>query len=215
MILKTFRDKVLIPFTIPVAAILVILIGVLNFSVILLSLEERASRTLATVVAMLTATAVLIGAAYFSRGQDGSSRSLTALATIGLVLVLGGSVGAEALEEAREAQAQPSDLGPPDITVTAGPGLAFQEKLLRSRPGRIVVQYVNADTVPHTFLFDGIDGFKLKVNAKGEVAKGAVKLDPGNYLYYCDVPGHEAAGMIGFLMVTEPTGEAPGDGAGR
>jgi plastocyanin len=132
-----------------------------------------------------------------------------------LVLVLGGSVGAEALEEARETRPQPADLGPPDITVTAGPGLTFQEKLLRSRPGRIVVQLVNADSIPHTFLFDGIEGFKLRVNAKGEIAKGAVTLEPGNYLYYCDIPGHEAAGMQGFLTVGEPTGEAPDDGAGR
>jgi len=213
MSLKEFREKLLIPFAIPVAAILVILIAVLNFSVILLALEERASRTLATVVAMLAATAVLIGAAHFSRGQDGSSRSLTALATMGLMLVLGGSVGAEALEEARETRPPPADLGPPDITITAGPGLTFQEKLLKSHPGRIVVQYVDADTLPHTLLFDGIDGFELRVNSKGETAKGAVKLDPGNYLYYCSIPGHEEAGMDGFLTVSEP--KPPDDGARR
>lgn len=209
------RDRVLIPFAIPVAAVLVILIAVLNFSVILLALEERASETAATVVAMVAATAVLFGAAYFSRGQDRSPRSLTALAGAGLVLVLAGTVGAEAIEEGRETRPEAPDLGPPDITITAGPGLTFQEKLLRSRPGRIVVQYVDADTIPHTFLFDGIEGFKLKVNSKGDVAKGAVKLEPGNYLYFCDIPGHEAAGMQGFLTVLEPTGEAPADGAGR
>ena len=204
MSFKKLREKVLIPFAIPVAAILVILIAVLNFSVILLALEERASRTLATVVAMLAAAAVLIGAAHFARDQDGSSRSLTALATMGLILVLGGSVGAAALDEARETRPPPVDLGPPDITITAGPGLTFQEKLLKTHPGRIVVQYVDADTLPHTMLFDGIDGFELKVNSKGETAKGVVKLDPGNYLYYCSIPGHEEAGMDGFLTVSGP-----------
>ena len=214
MRLRELRDRLLIPFAIPVAAILVILIAVLNFSVILLALEERASRTLATVVALLAATAVLFGAAHFSREQDGSSRSVTALAIMGLVLVLGGSVGAEALEEARDTRPAPADLGPPDITVTAGPGLKFQEESLRSRPGRIVAQLTNADTLPHTFLVDGISGFKLKVNAQGDIAKGVLTLEPGNYLYYCDIPGHEEAGMHGILVVSELAGEAP-DGAGR
>lgn len=213
MVLREFRDRVLIPFAIPVAAVLVILIAVLNFSVILLALEERVSETAATVVAIAAATAVLFGAAYFSRGQDRSPRSLTALAGVGLVLVLAGTVGAEAIQEGRETRPKAPDLGPPDITITAGPGLTFQEKLLKSHPGRIVIQYVDADTIPHELLFDGIDGFKLRVNSKGETAKGAVKLDPGNYLYYCDIPGHEEAGMAGFLVVSEP--KAPDDGARR
>ena len=204
MTLQEFRDRVLIPFAIPLAAGFVILIAVLNFSVISLALKERASAAAATVVALLAATAVLIVAARFSSDEDRSRRSLTTLATAGLVLILAGTVGAQAIEENRRPEPLAADLGPPDITVTAGPGLTFQEKLLKSRPGRLVIQYVDADTLPHTLLFDGIDGFKLNVHSKGETAKGAIKLEPGNYLYYCDIPGHEAAGMQGFLTVTEP-----------
>jgi plastocyanin len=209
MTLQEFRDRVLIPFAIPLAAGLVILIAVLNFSVILLALKERASAVAATVVSLLAATAVLIVAARFSWDEDRSRRSLTVLATAGLVLILAGTVGAEAIEEERRAEPLAPDLGPPDITVTAGPGLMFQEKLLKSRPGRLVIQYVNADTLPHTFLIDGIDGFKLEVHSKGETAKGAIKLEPGIYLYFCDIPGHEAAGMRGVLTVTEPDGADP------
>ena len=209
MTLQEFRDKVLIPLAIPLAAGLVILIAVLNFSVILVALKERASAVAATVVSLVAATAVLIVAARFSLNAERSHRSLTALATAGLVLILGGTVGAQAIEEERQAEAPAPDLGPPDLTVTAGPGLTFQEKLLKSRPGRLVIQYVNADSLPHTLLFDGIDGFKLKVNAKGETAKGAITMEPGIYLYYCDIPGHEAAGMDGFLTVTEPDGTDP------
>jgi plastocyanin len=209
MTLQEFRDRVLIPFAIPLGAGLVILIAVLNFSVILLALNERASAAAATVVALLAATAVLAVAARFSSDEDRSRRSLTAVATAGLVLILAGSVGAQALEEDRRPEPTAADLGPPDLTVTAGPGLTFQEKLLKSRPGRLVIQYVDADTLPHNLLFDGIDGFKLAVHSKGETAKGAVKLEPGIYLYYCDIPGHEEAGMDGFLTVTQPDGSDP------
>jgi plastocyanin len=178
--------------------------------VILLALEKRTSETVAALVAMIAAAAVLIGAAYLSaQAQDGAPRHLTALISAGLVLVLAGTVGAEALDEDRRTPSAAPDLGPPDLTITAGPGLTFQETVRKSRAGRVVIQYVDADSLPHTLLIDGIDNFMLRVNGKGETAKGAVKLDPGIYLYFCDIPGHREAGMNGVLTVSEAPTKPP------
>jgi FtsP/CotA-like multicopper oxidase with cupredoxin domain len=37
----------------------------------------------------------------------------------------------------------------------------------------------------------------------GETKSVTVEAPPGTYYFYCNVPGHEAAGMFGYLMVEE------------
>src|SRR3990170_7504143 len=140
--MEEFRNRVLIPFTIPLAAAAVIVIVVLNFSRILLALEERGSATTATLVAIAVASTVLFGSAYASaRGEERSTRNLTALAMSGMVLALAGIIGVEAIEEERREAAADAGggLGEPELTVTAGPGLVFGEPEISAPPGEIVV----------------------------------------------------------------------------
>jgi uncharacterized cupredoxin-like copper-binding protein len=58
---------------------------------------------------------------------------------------------------------------------------------------------VNDGTVAHTLLVKGVSGFKLEV---GDEDEGTVELEPGEYTLYCDVAGHEAAGMVATLTVS-------------
>ena len=44
-----------------------------------------------------------------------------------------------------------------------------------------------------------MSGFKLSV---GDEATGTVELTPGTYTLFCDLPGHESAGMKATLTVT-------------
>ncbi|HEY3241103.1 MAG TPA: plastocyanin/azurin family copper-binding protein [Acidimicrobiia bacterium] len=215
--MKELRDRVLIPLAIPLSAAVVIVIVVLNFSRILLAVEERGSEKVATAIAILVASGVLFGAAWFSaRGEERSGRNISALVGAGLVLVLAGVVGAEAIEEERReaaAEAGTKDLGPPDLTVTAGPGLTFAEKQLSTHSGKVVVEYKDADTAAHTLLFEGVPGFKLEVSGKDDTAKGEADLKPGTVIFYCDIPGHRQAGMEGTLTVAEGAGGAAGEAA--
>lgn len=212
--MKELRDRVLIPLAIPLAAAVVIVIIVLNFSRILLAVEERGSETLATVIAIFVASGVLFSAAWFSaRGEERSGRNVSALVGAGLVLVMAGVVGAEAIEEERReaaAEAAKEELGEPDLVVTAGPGFKFDPPQAPAPPGKIVIEYVNADTQAHTFVIDGVPGFKLEVGAKGQKEKGEADLEPGTFTYFCDIPGHRQGGMEGSLTVAE--GAAGGGG---
>lgn len=215
--MKELRDRVLIPLAIPLAAAVVIVIVVLNFSRILLAVEERGSETVATTIAIIVASGVLFGAAWFSaRGEERSGRNISALVGAGLVLVMAGVVGAEAIEEERRhaaAEAAEKDLGEPDLTVTAGPGFKFAESQLTAPPGKTVIEYVNADTQAHTFLIEGVPGLKLEVGSKGDTDKGEADLKPGEFTYFCDIPGHRTGGMEGTLTVAEGAAGGGGEGA--
>jgi uncharacterized cupredoxin-like copper-binding protein len=55
----------------------------------------------------------------------------------------------------------------------------------------------------HTFVFDKgkYPGFQLEVSGSGDDDAKKIKLKTGKYTFYCDIPGHRAAGMVGTLTV--------------
>ena len=66
-------------------------------------------------------------------------------------------------------------------------------------------EYQQQGSLPHSLVIEGadgaaVDGFKLEVGDAG-ADRGEVDLPPGNYVLYCDVPGHRGAGMEAELQV--------------
>jgi uncharacterized cupredoxin-like copper-binding protein len=53
----------------------------------------------------------------------------------------------------------------------------------------------------HTLAIEGVKGFKLEVPRPGDIDTGSVRLEPGSYTLFCDVPGHRQAGMEAPLTV--------------
>jgi plastocyanin len=84
------------------------------------------------------------------------------------------------------------------LTVVAKDELKFDSDSYEAGAGCIEITYRNAGTIAHTLLVKGQPGFKLSV---GDEDKGTISLDAGTYTLYCDVPGHEAAGMVADLTV--------------
>lgn len=72
---------------------------------------------------------------------------------------------------------------------------------LHAGAGSVAIQYKNAGAIQHTLMIDGVAGFKLDVAKAGDVDTATVKLEPGTYTLYCDIPGHRAAGMEDHLTV--------------
>jgi uncharacterized cupredoxin-like copper-binding protein len=79
------------------------------------------------------------------------------------------------------------------LTVTAG-DLFFKPKEATVPAGRIDVSLVNDGQIEHTLAIQDRDDFKLSVQ-KGGKDQGRMELQPGDYTFYCDVPGHRGAGM--------------------
>lgn len=53
----------------------------------------------------------------------------------------------------------------------------------------------------HTLLIEGVDGYELRVEGSGDTDAKKVDLEPGEYVVYCDIPGHRSQGMEGTLTV--------------
>jgi plastocyanin len=85
------------------------------------------------------------------------------------------------------------------LLVKANNNLTFDAKAYKAAAGELDITYQNTGSVAHTLRIDGVSGFRLAVGGKDE---GSVTLDPGTYKLFCDVAGHEAAGMRATLTVT-------------
>ena len=82
------------------------------------------------------------------------------------------------------------------LDVKASDALKFDPDQLTATAGVIRIVQDNTGAIAHTFLIEGQD-FKLTDDDSGDIDLAA-----GDYVFYCDVPGHRAAGMEGTLTVT-------------
>jgi plastocyanin len=85
------------------------------------------------------------------------------------------------------------------LTVHAQNALKFDKAEYTAKAGKIDVSYVNDGNVGHTLLIKKVSGFKLSIGSKDD---GTVDLKAGTYTLYCDIAGHEAAGMEATLTVS-------------
>jgi len=97
-------------------------------------------------------------------------------------------------------RANPPLEGVPSLEVV-GDNLRFEPAELTVDAERFNVAFT-ADDVFHTFVIEDADGDDVVAAARpGETDRGGIELDPGEYVFYCDVPGHRAGGMEGSLAV--------------
>lgn len=217
--MKEFRDRILIPLLVPLGALAIIAVVVLNISRLLLALEEESGPETVTAVAIIVASSILFGFTYFSsRGDEARSTSSLALMSVaGIMVLIGGFFGAEFLHEGEQEkkaeEAAKAEESKPDFTVEAF-DIGFREKEIKTGPGKVRIKYVNTGSIAHTFVFEGIPGAtKLSTPGNGDTATEAFDVTPGTYTYFCDIPGHRQAGMEG-KMIVDPSFPPPGSGGG-
>jgi len=82
------------------------------------------------------------------------------------------------------------------LTVKSSDALKFDPEDLSARAGEVRIIHENGGATTHSFVLDQQD-FKLTDDDEGEIDLAA-----GDYIFYCDVPGHREAGMEGTLTVS-------------
>ena len=87
----------------------------------------------------------------------------------------------------------------PKVEVGAKDDLKFDAESYASAKGCVEFVYVNEGSTPHTLLIKNVKDFKLSI---GDEDKGTTDLAPGTYTLFCDIAGHESAGMVAELTVS-------------
>src|SRR5438309_223363 len=84
-------------------------------------------------------------------------------------------------------------------TVRALDSLRFRPDCLNVPAGAVKITLVDGGSSVHTFQIHGENG-KAEVSG-GTSSTVTFNLKKGTYTYFCGVPGHEASGMKGTLIV--------------
>jgi len=95
---------------------------------------------------------------------------------------------------------EPKGAADETLNVEAG-NFYFKPKNITTNAGIVDIDLKSAEGT-HTFVFDNgkVPGYQLEVNSGQSDAK-KVKLEPGKYVFYCDILGHRAQGMEGTITV--------------
>jgi uncharacterized cupredoxin-like copper-binding protein len=90
------------------------------------------------------------------------------------------------------------------LTLSTEPSgeLAFDKTELEAETGNVTIAARNPAPVPHNVAIEG-DGVDEEgpVVEQGGTSEVSAELQPGEYTFYCSVPGHREAGMEGALTV--------------
>lgn len=81
---------------------------------------------------------------------------------------------------------------------------------LKAQPGQVVqITLINGDGALHDVVAPDFDAKSDQVSGKGSSSVMVFRADKaGEFVYYCSVPGHRAAGMEGLIQVGEKQAEA-------
>jgi uncharacterized cupredoxin-like copper-binding protein len=83
----------------------------------------------------------------------------------------------------------------------AAQGLKFAKTTATATAGEITLRMPNPSSIDHNIAIDQPSTTVGDTVGKGGTSEITVNLTPGTYQYYCDVPGHKQAGMVGTLTV--------------
>lgn len=89
------------------------------------------------------------------------------------------------------------------LDIEAAEGLAYTSDTATAKAGKVTVNFTNSQPLTHDVAIE--DSAGKTIGQTELIAEGSdstvVDLKPGEYTFYCTVPGHREAGMEGTLTV--------------
>jgi plastocyanin len=115
----------------------------------------------------------------------------------------GGAAEEPAPEETTTAEEAGGGGGGGMITLTADPNgeLAFDQTELTAPAGEVTIELVNESGIPHNVEVEGNGVEEVSETITEGSTELTLTLEPGEYEFYCAVPGHREGGMEGTLTV--------------
>lgn len=114
-------------------------------------------------------------------------------------LVFGLALGVAACGGGDSAYQEPTGPAVADLTFS-GNNFAYTPDKASAPPGIIDITLKSTEG-GHDFVIEGVPGFRLLTPGSGDTDSSKVKLKKDKYTFYCSLPGHRAAGMVGTLTV--------------
>jgi plastocyanin len=198
-------ERYLMPLVAPVVVVLAIIIFVLNLSRVFLASHGH----IPVIVGSIITVVLLAGATLISNARHMRQHSAI-LMTSGFILVAisAGWLVLGASEPHEEGGAPLAAEGPCNemaLDFDALSNLKFAPASLTvEETGLYCITLTDAQAGPHTIDFDDPATLfpGLEVSDAGEKAAGRIFFgEPGEYTFYCAIPGHKAAGMEGVVTV--------------
>lgn len=215
---EDFRERFFIPFVLPVTAIGVMLLIGISLARVLMAI----SAINAALLALLAAGYIMAMAFLIESRRRITPRAVGVGLAVGLAgLLASGAVasaagmrplekhGAAEEGEGAESIASP-DLPPGEVFVAQDIFYAEAPEVVPTGEQTWVID--NQGTIVHNIVVEELGDELIAEAEGGEVATGTVTLDEGEYVYYCDIPGHREAGMEGTLTASA-TAESADEGA--
>ena len=103
----------------------------------------------------------------------------------------------------QDIEQEPPAAKPLELTSPAAGDLVFEPSSLDGSAGAVEIDYTNPSPVPHNVAIEA-DGEVIaegETVTDGDVSTASGELEPGEYVFFCAVPGHREAGMEGTLTL--------------
>ena len=126
-----------------------------------------------------------------------------AAATVAMAVITASTEKPEKKRVVEAGAVKPAAAAPLALAADPTGNLRFDRKTLSAKAGKVTIDFTNKSQVGHDVVVakgaTKIGGTPIITNSQASLN---VNLKPGQYVFYCSVPGHRQAGMQGTLTVT-------------
>ena len=88
-----------------------------------------------------------------------------------------------------------------ELAADPGGALSFDQTELTASAGEVTIHLTNEAQIPHNVAVEGNGVDEVSETVTGGETSLTLTLEPGEYTFYCAVPGHREGGMEGTLIV--------------